>query len=95
MVGVRPKAWLSLTGRILHMTPQVETSGTIVPFAYCTKQAARLLQVSHRTLEDWRLRGGGPRFSKIGRSVRYRRIDLEEFLRQHSFENTAQARLAA
>lgn len=77
------------------MASQAETSGTIVSFAHSTKQAARLLQVSHRTLEDGGCAAVVRPFSKIGRSVRSRRADLENFLGQHSYANTAQARLAA
>jgi predicted DNA-binding transcriptional regulator AlpA len=40
------------------------------------KQAARLLSMSHRTLQAWRRIGGGPSFIKLGRAVRYRRRDL-------------------
>ena len=36
-------------------------------------QAAEFLGVSARTLQAWRVRGGGPRYVKIGRSVRYQR----------------------
>jgi hypothetical protein len=35
-------------------------------------QAAEFLGVSVRTLQAWRVRGGGPRYCKIGRSVRFR-----------------------
>jgi hypothetical protein len=41
--------------------------------------AADFLSVSTRTLEGWRLRGGGPVFIKAGRSVRYRLCDLLEW----------------
>lgn len=42
-----------------------------LPQIYTTKEAARALRVSHRTLEDWRLKGGGPPFNKnrTGRSL--------------------------
>ncbi len=40
------------------------------------KQAARLLSMSHRTLQAWRRIGVGPSFIKLGRAVRYRRRDL-------------------
>lgn len=44
-----------------------------------TRQAATLLQLSHRTLERWRLEGRGPAFLKLGAggAVRYRMADLE------------------
>lgn len=57
----------------------------------CTKQAARLLGCSNRTLEDWRLRGDGPRFLKLGRSVRYRMADLAAFMDKRTFSNTGEA----
>jgi predicted DNA-binding transcriptional regulator AlpA len=40
-------------------------------------EAARFLAFSVRSLQGWRYRGGGPRFVKIGRTVRYRRRDLQ------------------
>jgi predicted DNA-binding transcriptional regulator AlpA len=40
-------------------------------------QAAALLNMTPRTLEAWRHRGGGPPYVRIsGRAVRYRRGDL-------------------
>lgn len=44
------------------------------------KEAAEYLAVSVRTLQDKRLRGGGPRFVKLFRSVRYRLSDLDGFI---------------
>ncbi len=35
---------------------------------------------SRRTLQSWRLLGRGPRFVKVCRSVRYRIVDIEEFV---------------
>jgi predicted DNA-binding transcriptional regulator AlpA len=57
----------------------------------CTKEAARLLGVSHRTLEDWRLTGHGPAFRKIGRrAVRYAPADLRAFVNASLRSNTGQ-----
>lgn len=42
-------------------------------------QAAELLRLSERTLENWRVRGQGPRYIKVGRAVRYSITDLETF----------------
>jgi len=40
-------------------------------------QAAEFLGYTVRALQNWRVRGGGPKFLKISnRSVRYRRRDL-------------------
>lgn len=43
-------------------------------------EAAYISGQSPRTLEAWRLRGGGPPFIQIGRSIRYRRGDLLDWL---------------
>ena len=40
------------------------------------KQAARLLSLSHRTLQAWRRTGSGPSFIKFGRAIRYRQQDI-------------------
>ncbi|MEM8836452.1 MAG: helix-turn-helix domain-containing protein [Pseudomonadota bacterium] len=42
--------------------------------------AADFLNVSIRTLQAWRVRGGGPPYAKLGKSVRYRPGDLETFI---------------
>lgn len=42
-------------------------------------QAAKFLNMKPSTLTTWRALRKGPRFLKIGRSVRYRREDLVEF----------------
>ena len=40
-------------------------------------EAARLLNLSERALENWRHRGGGPRYVRVsGRCIRYRRGDI-------------------
>ena len=41
-----------------------------------TSQAARIIQMSERTLEKWRVIGGGPVFRKFGRKVLYAQSDL-------------------
>ena len=44
-------------------------------------EAARLLAVTPRTLQAWRVRGGGPRFVRLGgRAVRYSAADLAAFV---------------
>ena len=41
---------------------------------------AESLGISKATLYSWRARGAGPRFTKIGRLVRYRSSDVEAWL---------------
>jgi hypothetical protein len=45
-----------------------------------TKEAAAYLKVTVQTLATWRWRNIGPRWTKTGRSVKYRPADLDAFL---------------
>ncbi len=54
-----------------------------------TKQAAEFLGISRRTLEKFRMTGGGPRYVAIsGRCVRYDPADLEAWLDSKKRVNT-------
>ena len=44
-----------------------------------TREAAAFLGLSPRTLDRYRVSGGGPVFRKFGSSVRYARADLESW----------------
>lgn len=46
------------------------------------EQAAEYLGMKVTTLRQWRFLSRGPVYLKIGRSVRYRREDLDAFLQQ-------------
>ena len=45
-------------------------------------EVAARLGVSRFTVRSWRLKGTGPRFLKMGRAVRYRPEDVEEYERR-------------
>ena len=45
-----------------------------------TREAAALLTLAPRTLERYRVKGGGPRCLQIGGTVRYVRLDLLEWV---------------
>ena len=45
-------------------------------------EVASRLGVSRFTVRSWRLKGVGPRFLKMGRAVRYRTQDVDEYERQ-------------
>ncbi|HEX6498990.1 MAG TPA: helix-turn-helix domain-containing protein [Micromonosporaceae bacterium] len=47
-------------------------------------EVAEYYGVPVRTLEVWRHRGLGPRWSKVGRHVRYRWTDVEKWLDQQA-----------
>jgi excisionase family DNA binding protein len=52
-------------------------------------QAAEWLSLKKKTLQAWRVHGGGPKFVKLGRCVRYIESDLEEFVAQRTLTHTS------
>lgn len=57
-----------------------------------TRQAAQYLGLQPTTLSTWRTRGGGPRFLKLGSSVRYRLSDLDAFTSERTRTSTSDSR---
>lgn len=57
---------------------------------FTQKQAARLLQLSPRTLERFRVSGRGPAFLKLGYSIRYHAEDLNHWLKRQRCLSTSQ-----
>jgi hypothetical protein len=55
-------------------------------------EAARLLRLSPRTLEKWRVRGVGPVYRKFGGRVLYAIEDLEAYAHAQRRFSTSQAR---
>lgn len=56
-----------------------------------TQAAARYLALAPKTLEKYRVYGGGPRFRKHGRKVLYAKADLEAWSEDRAYESTSQA----
>ena len=55
------------------------------------KPAAKYMDLSVRTLQAWRHRGGGPRFIRISsRCIRYRKSDLDEWLESRRVRSTSE-----
>ena len=52
-------------------------------------EVAARLGVSRFTVRSWRLKGVGPRFMKMGRAVRYRPQDVDDYERQALVETQA------
>jgi hypothetical protein len=69
---------------------EAQTGGQGRPLTVSTKEAARMLNVSHRTLEDWRRKGCGPPSRRWGRMVRYVLSELEAFVSRAPVTNTGQ-----
>jgi hypothetical protein len=54
------------------------------------RQAAEYLNSSTSTLAKKRLYGGGPRFSRIGRAIRYAKSDLDHFMVTNTVSSTSE-----
>ena len=52
--------------------------------------AADYLGISIRTIQAWRMRGGGPIFVKLGKSVRYRPSDIQAWIEAHLASSTSE-----
>jgi excisionase family DNA binding protein len=55
-----------------------------------TAAASEYLGVPVKTLEAWRYTGNGPRFVKLGRSVRYRPTDLHAWIEANVRQSTTE-----
>lgn len=59
------------------------------------REAAKFVGYTIRALQNWRVRGGGPRFVKVSsRSIRYRRRDLIAWIEERLRSNTSQGAVA-
>ena len=57
------------------------------------RQTASVLKLSERTVERMRVSGLGPRFVRLGRSVRYRDIDVEAYIASRVVSSTSEGRV--
>ena len=57
--------------------------------ALTEREVAELLGLSVATLRAWRHRGNGPRFLRLGRSVRYLPSDVADFVRASAVDTTS------
>jgi len=48
-----------------------------------TVEAANYFDLRKCSLEVWRVRGGGPVFLKLGKAVKYRKGDLDTFIKPY------------
>jgi len=54
------------------------------------KETAELICYSHRALQNWRVRGGGPKYVKVSaRSIRYQRRDVLNWIEERKRKHTA------
>lgn len=55
-----------------------------------TREAAKYVSLASVTLERMRITGEGPAFVKLGRCVRYRRADLENWINGRLLRSTSE-----
>ena len=73
----------------------VALTGGLRSFAAATvralteREVADMLGLSVATLRAWRHRGKGPRFLRLGRSVRYLPSDVADFVRASAVDTTS------
>lgn len=60
---------------------------------YTTKQTAKILGMSESWLRQSRMKGIGPKFIKVGHSIRYRPKNLDIWLNSLVKSNTVEYRL--
>ncbi|MCI1914620.1 MAG: helix-turn-helix domain-containing protein [Bifidobacteriaceae bacterium] len=54
------------------------------------EQVMEIVHKSRSTLAQWRFYGRGPAFVKTGRSVQYKRAELDKWLDRQSFSGTSE-----
>ncbi len=81
--------------RLDHSAGFKPAAATAVPInsLRTEKQEAARLGFSVRTLQQWRLRGGGPPYLKIGSAVRYNPDAVDAWLYERTRHNTAQSEM--
>ena len=64
------------------------------PIAVDEITAATITGISVSSLQKMRVRGDGPHYAKIGNRVRYRLVDLDEFISERIVRSTSAAQAA-
>jgi predicted DNA-binding transcriptional regulator AlpA len=62
--------------------------GTMAEELFSSLNTSQYMNMSHSWLRRSRVDGNGPPFIKLGRSVRYRKSDVDAWLDQQKQENT-------
>lgn len=75
-----------------HLTDNLGRDADYLDRMINEEEAAAFLGYTIRALQNWRVRGGGPKFIKVsGRSIRYRRRDLIEWAEGLLVASTSEA----
>jgi excisionase family DNA binding protein len=54
-----------------------------------TDDLAVFLKLPAKTIREWRHKGTGPRYARLGKHVRYRQSDVMAWLNETSHDNAA------
>ena len=68
----------------------MESTQTLKNILITPEQTAKQLSLGVSTLARWRLEGAGPRWKKLGRSVRYLQADIDEWLDAQTRQSTSE-----
>lgn len=70
------------------VSPSPQSAGAPGSDLLTTAEAAPHVRLSPRTLEKYRVLGGGPKYKKLGARVFYSLADLNDWLQSRTFEMT-------
>ncbi len=77
--GRRSSQHATATGEAANAVSDTQSAASGQRRTLTDVEVATRLGVSRFTVRSWRLKGGGPRFLKMGRAVRYRPEDVREY----------------
>ncbi len=78
-----------------HISDNLSRDPDYLDRLFSENEAASFLGYSIRALQNWRVRGGGPKFIRVSsRSIRYRRRDLIEWAEARLQSNTSEGAAA-
>ena len=82
LIGITPEELKDLiVGEVKEELRKLDSEKSQVPVYLTRKEVSKLLRVSLVTLHDWNKRGMLIA-CKVGRGVRYRRLDVDQFINQ-------------
>lgn len=85
----KPRRWRHIGQRMIRPSnmAEVDLDNTYLT----TAQAAEALGLSSKTLQNWRVYGDGPAFTKFGSAVRYLYAELRQWAAERSRTSTSNA----
>ena len=73
------------------LTSTIGDAGLVQSKLLNERVLATHLNVTVKAVQAWRQRGGGPKFVRVGRAIRYRPEDVQVWLEANTFETTTDA----